>query len=103
MRSDQGLSLVLLLALDCAAPQRGRFSSEDLIPDSFEPQGEVIFASPARRTITAFDDTRVIGPGVSMTRNSDGSWSGWLQGRAVQVTAEGTRVDGASPREPAIV
>ncbi len=87
---------VLFLTLACAPATRGRMTSDDVVPDSFEPLGEIIFATPSRRTITAFDDSKVIGPGVSLTRNSDGSWSGWLQGRAVQLEAHSGRVDGAT-------
>jgi len=89
---------VLLFVFACATAGRGgaRGAAENLDPDSFEPQGEIVYAGPTRRSSTAFDDRRVVGPSVSMTRNRDGSWSGWLQGRAVQLEMSGQRIDGAA-------
>ena len=90
------LLAALIVALGCASPQRGRMGTDEVVPDYFQPRGEVVFSGPTRRSITAFDDTRVIGPGVSLSQNGDGSWSGWLQGRAVQLEGSNHRVDGAS-------
>jgi len=89
------VAALTLVSVSCAGgPRRpGAPSSEDLAPQ-FEATGEVLYAGPFRRTMTSFDDERVIGPNVNMSRNQDGTWSGWLQGRAVQVTVD--------PREKAI-
>jgi len=99
MRRTVVAALTTLVAISCARPQRVRppLPAEDLAPQ-FEATGQILFAGPFRRTMTSFDDDRVIGPSVNMSRNPDGTWSGWLQGRAVQLTVDAREksIDGAA-------
>ena len=46
-----------------------------------------------RLSHATFDDQQIIGPRVSMTRRSDGTWGGWLRGRPLDITVtdEGIR------------
>lgn len=66
-------------------------------PSEFSPKGEVTWkdltgVSPPRRV--AFDDWRVKGPTVSLTRSSDGRWVGKARGLDVALTAAPGKVSG---------
>ena len=92
-------SAILLLACfilmtSCVASRT--YDQEDTLAGPFQPTGEVTFSGPRRRSSVAFDDRRVIGPGLNVHRNRDGSWSGFVQGRAVQLDASPGRLDGAT-------
>jgi hypothetical protein len=41
----------------------------------------------------SYSANRIVGPLVNLTRNTDGSWGGWLRGRPVLLTVEGGRID----------
>lgn len=88
------LQVCILLTAGCATSQS--FDAGDTFDTSFQPTGEIVFSGPRRRTGAAFDGRRVVGPGLNVHRNGDGSWSGFLQGRAVQLTWSPGRLDGAS-------
>lgn len=62
---------------------------------AFEPTGEVIFS--ARGAIGAgasFDDDRLVGPSVNLTRMEDGGWAGDLGGQNLHLTPDGNRLRG---------
>ena len=66
-------------------------------PGEFSPKGEVTWkdltgVSPPRRV--SFDDWRVQGPSVSLTRSSDGRWVGRARGKDVAFTAVAGKVSG---------
>jgi hypothetical protein len=94
----QAALVATIVVVGCAgSTPRGHSAAADLEPQ-FESTGQILYAGPLRRTMTYFDDNRVIGPGVQMSRNPDGTWSGWLQGRAikVEVDAREKSIDGAA-------
>ena len=66
-------------------------------PVEFSPKGEVSWkdltgVSPPRRV--SFDDWRVKGPTVSLTRSSDGRWVGKARGVDVALTAAPGKLSG---------
>ncbi len=69
-------------------------------PDTgeFTPQGEVLLsAGPGGAFATAaFDDRRVRGPNVNVSRNADGTWSGTLAGEDVLLAAGPGRLSGSN-------
>ena len=54
------------------------------------PRGEVFSQAGS----ASFDSTSVRGPGVNMSRQADGRWSGWLDGSFVTVMVDGNSVRG---------
>jgi hypothetical protein len=63
----------------------------------FRPKGELVWTdltgvSPPRRA--SFDDWRVSGHGVNLTRTPDGNWAGRLGGRDVLLVAAPGKVTG---------
>ncbi len=66
-------------------------------PGEFSPKGEVSWkdltgANPPRRA--TFDDWRVKGPTVALSRSSDGRWVGRARGREVALTAAPGKLSG---------
>jgi hypothetical protein len=62
---------------------------------AFEPTGEVIFS--ARGAIGAgasFDEERLVGPSVNLTRVEGGGWAGDLGGQNLHLTANGDKLVG---------
>ena len=76
------LAAAIAVILGCAA------GSETLLPltpvpaepptDAFAAKGEILI----RESSAAFDDWRVVGPQVNMTRGADGAWAGSLFGQS---------------------
>ena len=61
-------------------------------PDpEFRATGEVV----GRGSSAAFDDWRVVGPKVNLTRRGDGTWAGDLGGTEVLLTPSDGRLSGA--------
>jgi hypothetical protein len=44
----------------------------------------------------SFYEDRVIGPTINMTRNADGSWSGWIRNRAMSLSVSPGQISSAS-------
>jgi opacity protein-like surface antigen len=56
----------------------------------FEPTGEVrLLGYGSVGTGASFDDTRVVGPNVNLTRREDGTWGGDLAGQNVDLHFQG--------------
>lgn len=80
---------VTLAALASAAPGR----AQDAAP--FEPTGEIRFrGSGALSTGASFDESRVVGPSVNLTRREDGTWAGDLAGHDLDLRVQKDRVTG---------
>jgi hypothetical protein len=63
----------------------------------FEPTGEVrILAWGTMGTSAAFDEGRIVGPTVNLTRREDGTWAGDLAGRNVALEIRDGRLTGAN-------
>lgn len=63
----------------------------------FEPSGEVrILAWGTMGTSASYDDGRVVGPNVNLTRREDGTWAGDLAGRNVDLEVQDGRLAGAN-------
>jgi len=60
--------------------------------NAFEPTGEIF----TRLSHVKFDDRQVIGPRVSMSRRSDGTWGGWLRGRPLDFSVTETAIQGVN-------
>ncbi len=61
----------------------------------FEPTGELRFHGlGSLGTSASFDDERVIGPTVNLTRREDGSWGGDLAGQNMDLEVSERRVTG---------
>lgn len=87
-RSDRAvpkLVLVSLACVHCATSERGVAPAREL-----HATGAV--SSPNGGA--SFDEARVIGPRITMTRREDGSWIGTLDGHPIDVTVYPSRVVG---------
>ena len=61
----------------------------------FEPRGEVRFhASAGLGSGASFDETRIVGPAVNLTRREDGSWAGDIAGEDVSLYGGDTKLRG---------
>jgi hypothetical protein len=61
----------------------------------FEPTGEVRFLGwGATGSGAAFDDDRVVGPSVNLTRRDDGSWGGDIAGQNLDLQLSGRKLTG---------
>lgn len=61
----------------------------------FEATGELRFHGYGSiGTSAAFDDQRLVGPTVNLTRREDGTWGGDLAGQDMDLTVTATRVSG---------
>lgn len=61
----------------------------------FEPTGEVRFhASAGLGSGASFDETRIVGPAVNLTRREDGSWAGDIAGQDVSLNVDRQRLSG---------
>lgn len=74
---------LVLLGLLSAVPARA---------GAFEATGEVRLAAGGRGASAAFDDSRVVGPTVNLTRTAEGTWSGDLHGRSVALQVTDRRI-----------
>lgn len=85
MKTLASLSLAaLLLALPAGAQEA-----------PFEPTGELRFhASGGVGSGASYDDQRVVGPSVNLTRREDGSWAGDLAGEGVSLDVDAGRATG---------
>jgi hypothetical protein len=72
---------VLVAALLVAAPS---------LAQEQEVRGEIF----SQGSSASFDHTHVRGTNVNMSRLADGRWSGWLDGRFVEVTVDGNMLRG---------
>ncbi len=66
-------------------------------PGTFTPTGEVVWkdlTGAGPRRVAAFDDWRVRGPGVSLTRSTDGRWFGTFRGADVVLAVTPGKVSG---------
>ncbi len=72
------------------------FASRALAQEpAFQPQGEVRFYSTGGMGSGAsFDDTRIVGPDVNLTRREDGSWAGDIAGQDVNLVGGESRLSG---------
>jgi hypothetical protein len=81
MASRTPLAAAALLALSCARASTVPLSLSPVPPgqpdDDFQSTGEVTTKGES----TAFNDWRVVGPRVNLTRRADGTWAGNLVGR----------------------
>jgi hypothetical protein len=85
MRSS---SILLVAAALAAAPAVAQESP-------FEPTGEIRFhASAGLGSGASFDETRIVGPAVNLTRREDGSWAGDLAGQDVNLVGGETKLSG---------
>ncbi|WP_242342180.1 hypothetical protein [Anaeromyxobacter terrae] len=61
----------------------------------FEAKGEVRFhASAGLGSGASFDETRIVGPAVNLTRREDGSWAGDIAGQDVSLYGGDTKLSG---------
>jgi hypothetical protein len=61
----------------------------------FEPKGEIRFhASAGLGSGASFDETRIVGPAVNLTRREDGSWAGDIAGEDVSLYGGDTKLRG---------
>lgn len=61
----------------------------------FEPKGEIRFhASAGLGSGASFDETRIVGPAVNLTRREDGSWAGDIAGEDVNLYGGDTKLTG---------
>jgi hypothetical protein len=76
------LAAALAVLLGCAAGSETRLplapTPTEPPPAAFAAKGEILI----RELSAAFDDWRVVGPQVNMTRSDDGSWAGSLFGKS---------------------
>jgi len=86
--------------LACAAPQKP--APEAATPPvedegrDFQASGEIFFLSPGGTgTSAAFDDRRIVGPSVNLTRDEEGTWGGGLAGQDVLLAIAPDRITGA--------
>lgn len=84
------VAFALVLAMGCkstgdVAPEQGAAPAGE-----FKALGEIRYRSGS----ASFDETRVVGPHVNMSRRSDGSWAGNLMDGTVDVSVYPDRVVG---------
>jgi hypothetical protein len=86
--------------LACATPQTP--SPEVAAPPvedegrAFQASGEIVFLSTGGfGSSAAFDDRRIVGPSVNLTRDEEGSWGGGLAGQEVSLAVAPDRITGA--------
>ena len=81
-----------VLGIACAATLAGAPSAI-----AFDAFGEVVFRPRGSMTATAsFDDERVVGPVVNMTRMADEEWAGDVNGFDVALHVADGHIDGVS-------
>lgn len=86
---------LLRLSVLCAGLLAAAAASAQDAP--FEPTGEVrILAWGTMGTSAAFDEGRIVGPTVNLTRREDGTWAGDLAGRNVALEIRDGRLTGAN-------
>ncbi|HZZ84010.1 MAG TPA: hypothetical protein VFE30_05695 [Anaeromyxobacteraceae bacterium] len=65
------------------------------LAQELKPTGEVRFlASGSSSSSASFDEARVVGPLVNMTRRADGTWAGDLKRRDYDLHLDGDRLHG---------
>jgi hypothetical protein len=80
--------IVPLLALLAAAPALAQ-------ERQFEAMGEIRFhAAGGYNSGASFDQDRIVGPNVNLTRREDGSWAGDLVGQDLSLHLEANRLTG---------
>lgn len=62
----------------------------------YEPTGEVRFITVGMGAGASFDDDRIVGPAVNLTRREDGTWAGDLGGRDLDLHGSGGKLVGAN-------
>ncbi len=62
----------------------------------FEATGRILVRGPIQGPSASFDDNRVIGPTINVSRRPDGTWAGWIRGRAVNLDVKEGEISGAS-------
>jgi len=60
----------------------------------FKPTGEISFAAVGESRGASFDDTRVVGSSVNLSRRPDGSWAGLFRDRPTDVSVYSDRIAG---------
>jgi hypothetical protein len=63
-------------------------------PRTFQATGEVFFDAQGSGTSVAFDDFRMVGPRVNMTRADDGTWRGNVGDREMILKIQPGRITG---------
>src|SRR5215510_12584444 len=89
---------MLAIAFSLAACKHGApaTSSAAEAEDHFEPTGRVLVGPPIRGPSASFDDNRVIGPAINVSRRPDGTWAGWIRGQAVNLVVKSNQISDAS-------
>lgn len=81
--------LPLLAAAIVAAP-----AAAQEVP--YEPIGEVRFITVGMGAGASFDEDRIVGPAVNLTRREDGTWAGDLGGRDLDLHGSDGKLVGAN-------
>ncbi len=83
---------LLWLCAAAACAGRGQAPQAPQATDSsYKPQGEFL---STRGYSASFDETRVVGSRVNVSRRDDGSWAGILNGQPLTFTVEDHRIVG---------
>jgi hypothetical protein len=80
-------------ALLIAAFASSHASAQEELP--FEPTGEIRFhATSGLGSGASFDQYRIVGPAVNLTRREDGSWAGDIAGNDVSLAGNDSKLTG---------
>ncbi len=100
MRSRFAVPALAASLLACATPQTP--APEAAAPPvedegrAFQASGEIVFfSSGGTGSSAAFDDRRIVGPSVNLTRGEEGTWDGDLAGQSVSLAIAPDRITGA--------
>lgn len=86
------VTLPLLLAGCLSAVLPGEVAGAE----AFSPDGGVLVDLDGAVSASAtFDENRVVGPHINVSRRADGSWAGTLKGQAVSVSKNGSHITGS--------
>lgn len=94
----RSLLAMLPIAFSVAACKHGAgpTASTAEADGAFEPTGRILVNPPIRGPSASFDDNRVIGPAINVSRRPDGTWTGWIRGQAVNLGVKGNQISDAS-------
>ncbi|HLL55061.1 MAG TPA: hypothetical protein VK447_16010 [Myxococcaceae bacterium] len=94
--------LLLVVGMTAASLLAGCQSTGETVADQppaapagpYTPKGEIAFAASGASLGASFDDTRVVGSKVNLSRRSDGSWAGQLYNGPLDVSVYPDRLTG---------
>lgn len=87
-----GLCTAVMLSSGCATTGGSTSDSPSAAQTEFKPKGEISWAEGG----ASWDETRVMGPKINVSRRGDGSWAGEIAGNIIDVNVYPNRISGSN-------